>query len=145
MKKIFFYFPCILLIGVAISQIYITQSEGFLTPAKGGGFGMFSTVDKLNNRALSVYGIFDKNQVNIRIDTQDPYFKKNLQRKWQKARSYPSNSNLRDLGRALSNLKLSQRPDYLKIEVKKCTFDNKEIKVKYQLVNELTIPFRPTK
>ncbi len=42
--------PWILLVAVALSQIYLSRVRHLLNPAKGGGFGLFSTVDKLENR-----------------------------------------------------------------------------------------------
>ncbi len=137
--------PCVLLILVALSQIYITQTNGLLTPAKGGGFGMFSTVDKLNNRVVIVSGVFDKREVKIKVNTNDPFFKKFLEKEWQKARAYPSNSNLRELGKTLGKLKLSKTPDYIKIQVKKCVFDNQTASIAYETVNELSMPYRQTR
>jgi hypothetical protein len=47
------WLPLALLLGVALTHVY--RVEVFhLTPWKGGGFGMFSTLDGLNNRRLLV-------------------------------------------------------------------------------------------
>ena len=127
---------------MAISQIYITHSDRLLTPAKGGGFGMFSTVDKLNNRIVLVYGLFDNQRVKVNVDTKDPFFKEKLDHHWQKVRAYPTYSNLRKLGKALRDIKFSKRPDYVVIEVKKCSFNPETAEVEYISVNEVTLPYR---
>lgn len=106
---------------------------------------MFSTVDKLNNRVISVYGLFGEKKVKIRIDPSDPSFQKNFDKKWQRARAYPSDEHLLALGKALGNLKLSQTPTHLFIEVKKCHFDSEKAVVDYQQVNSLSVPFRKSK
>ncbi len=48
------YLPPILLVLVAATQIYLADVRDLLTPARGGGFGLFSTVDKLRHRHLRV-------------------------------------------------------------------------------------------
>ena len=45
--------PSAMLVAVACSQIYLTQTSE-LTPSKGGGFGMFAAVDMRSARMWSV-------------------------------------------------------------------------------------------
>ena len=45
--------PGLLLVAVACSQIYLTQTSE-LTPSKGGGFGMFAAVDMRSSRMWSI-------------------------------------------------------------------------------------------
>jgi hypothetical protein len=45
--------PAALLVVVAIAQIALTQRAG-LSPWKGGGFGMFSTLDGRPHRAVAI-------------------------------------------------------------------------------------------
>jgi len=49
--------PLVLLVGVALSQVFIARFAGRLSPDKGGGFGLFSTVDKHSNRSLDVVAL----------------------------------------------------------------------------------------
>ncbi len=51
------HLPALLLILVALVQIGLAWGGGRLNPDKGGGFGMFSTVDRLNHRHLRAYRI----------------------------------------------------------------------------------------
>jgi hypothetical protein len=44
----------LVLIGIACLQLYLAHSH-HLTPWKGGGFGMFSTVDSQGARFLRIY------------------------------------------------------------------------------------------
>jgi len=47
--------PSLLLAGVALLHATPLGPLGTLPPDKGGGFGLFSTVDRLDNRLLAVY------------------------------------------------------------------------------------------
>ncbi len=60
--------PATLLIGVASLQIYLAHVRQILTPAKGGGFGLFSTVDKLETRNLRAYLIGDTGERPVTLD-----------------------------------------------------------------------------
>jgi hypothetical protein len=46
----------IILVAVAAHQVWLATTSD-LTPWKGGGFGMFASVDRLNNRAI--HGVFE--------------------------------------------------------------------------------------
>ena len=48
------YIPVVLLCAVAINQLYLVRAHG-LPPWKGGGFGMFATIDRSSDRFLRVY------------------------------------------------------------------------------------------
>ena len=145
MKKLLIYSPCVILIVVALSQIYITHSDRLLTPAKGGGFGMFATVDKLNNRVVNVYGVFGDNKVPITIDKKKPHFKELIKESWQTARAYPTYDHMKSLAEALGTVRLSREPEFLRIEVKKCVFDPDSTKVRFDLVNEFSISYNRIK
>jgi hypothetical protein len=60
--------PAILLIAVALFQIYLAHVRQILTPAKGGGFGLFSTVDKLENRNFRAYMIGEVSERPIELE-----------------------------------------------------------------------------
>jgi len=53
-ERLWIYFTPLLLITIALFQIYTARMHG-LTPWKGGGFGMFSTVDSGGARFLRIY------------------------------------------------------------------------------------------
>jgi hypothetical protein len=140
LKKILTYSPCIVLAIVALSQIYLTHTDRLLTPAKGGGFGMFSTVDKLYNRVALIYAFYGKQKVDLTAE-MNPFFKQGLSNKWQTARSYPTDAHLKELAESLKLLSFSRPPDSILIEVKKCIFDTESNWITYALVNEITIPY----
>jgi len=50
-------FPIILLIAVALHQIFLARSAA-LSPWSGGGFGMFSTLDHGSRRHLHTFVLF---------------------------------------------------------------------------------------
>lgn len=56
--------PVVLLIVVAMNQQYLAHFRN-LTPWKGGGFGMFSTVDTYTGRTLFVYLITDEGEMPV--------------------------------------------------------------------------------
>ena len=51
----------LLLVAVALRQILLVHTVG-LTPWKGGGFGMFSSVDKARSRLIVLQGINSEGQ-----------------------------------------------------------------------------------
>lgn len=50
------WLPCILLVVVAVHQIAAARFAD-LSPWKGGGFGMFSSIDSKSTRLLRVYAV----------------------------------------------------------------------------------------
>ncbi len=64
----------LLLICVALRQIVLVYTVG-LTPWKGGGFGMFSSVDKARSRLILVQGITSEGKpIKIDINSADYIF-----------------------------------------------------------------------
>ncbi|QSQ12350.1 hypothetical protein [Myxococcus landrumensis] len=55
-----------LLVLVAAVHLYLVESKG-LSPWKGGGFGMFSTVDSPSARFLRVYLVEGASEVQVRL------------------------------------------------------------------------------
>jgi hypothetical protein len=58
--------PVLLMVGVALSQIGVAWVGG-LSPWKGGGFGMFSTVDSPAARFLRIYLVTDDGEIPVLI------------------------------------------------------------------------------
>lgn len=56
------WIPPLILIFVFIHQFYLVQTHN-LTQWKGGGFGMFSTVDKQTERVLRIYLVKNGNLI----------------------------------------------------------------------------------
>ena len=60
------YFAPVVLVVIASVQFYLAQTHG-LSPWKGGGFGMFSTVDSPGERFLRVYLITDDGEIPVMV------------------------------------------------------------------------------
>lgn len=60
------FLPAGILVVLACWQIFLAQTRG-LTPWKGGGFGMFSTVDSPGSRFLRVYLLTPDGEVPVTI------------------------------------------------------------------------------
>lgn len=81
-----------ILVVIALNQIYLAQVKG-LTPWKGGGFGMFSTIDSTGARNLQIF-----------LDTESDTFKVNIpadpkiSKLAERARAMPSRTTLLMLG-----------------------------------------------
>ena len=118
--------PALLLL-VALSQIYLAYVQQLLNPDKGGGYGLFSTVDKLTNRHFRVnLGVPNSagqsgatpvvDQDNV---TETLTFKKTLRR----AMSLPSETQLRRVAHALGTARYQVPIVAVKVEVWKMTFN----------------------
>ena len=59
------WLPAALCLGLAVTQIALTQLAG-LSPWLGGGFGMFASLDSPMNRGLTITGL-DENGDRVRI------------------------------------------------------------------------------
>jgi hypothetical protein len=62
--KLLKYFPFILLLLVAVNQFRLVKQRE-LTPWKGGGFGMFSTTDARNARALRIFAQVEGRMIEV--------------------------------------------------------------------------------
>lgn len=78
-----------ILIAIASHQIYLAKMHD-LTPWKGGGFGMFSTVDDPTARWVRCYAIADGRETAVTIPTD-------LDRAAARVRAMPSREGLRRL------------------------------------------------
>lgn len=122
MKKLHLFLPCVILILVACSQIYLTHSSALLTPAKGGGFGMFATVDKLTNRILVLHQHVDGQRLKLDVNQDSEIFKKHVSSKWEAAAAFPTQSRLDQLANTIS-FYLFPEINHFTIEVSKCSFE----------------------
>jgi hypothetical protein len=89
------WLPVALLVGVALTHVY--RVEVFdLTPWKGGGFGMFSTLDGRDSRRLFVLLVRQSEGKKQGVDVDLPR-KGTLKRLADKARAMPTAENLKAL------------------------------------------------
>jgi hypothetical protein len=82
---------------IAIQQVVITRVER-LTPWKGGGFGMFSTVDSPGHRMTRAYLLIGGREVPVVLPRGDA-----LERRLSQLKSWPSDSRLEALATALAD------------------------------------------
>ena len=110
------YLPAILMIAVALLQIYLAAVCQILTPAKGGGFGLFSTVDKLETRNVRVYAVGETSERPI-----------GLEGFWgalPPAMSLPTDARLRAVARTVLSRGLQPPLVAVRVEVWKRDFDS---------------------
>jgi len=84
-----------LLCAVAAAQLYLVEHRS-LSRWKGGGFGMFSTVDSPSARFLRVYLMSDSGEVPVLIPSE-------VRELSQKVRVMPSKQRLEELADTLRN------------------------------------------
>lgn len=80
----------VLLSALALTQVYLGTQQ-WLTPWKGGGFGMFSTVDSPSGRSLRTYLVIEDGP---EIPTREPRW---LNARRLHARSLPADFRLRSM------------------------------------------------
>ena len=61
-----------MLLGAATLQLKLAGIDGTLNAAKGGGFGLFSTVDKYENRHPRIYLLAAGGEVRVPPPTKGP-------------------------------------------------------------------------
>lgn len=88
------YFPSVVLAVIACVQLLASQVV-HITPWKGGGFGMFSTVDSLAARFLKVYLVTPDGDVPVKVP-------KHMEEKVRYIRSVPLSSSVQRLAHDLS-------------------------------------------
>ena len=111
------YGPPALLVIVACSQIYLATMEG-LTPAKGGGFGLFSTIDKLNNRTIKARAYGDGWSGTGQLSTHVEF-----EEKFRPAMAMPSEARLREVAEILREQAYPGPLLGVEVSVLKRTFD----------------------
>lgn len=137
-KKAIGYSPSIIAVLIALSQIAITHTNGYLAPDKGGGFGLFSTVDQLNNRSLGIFGRRGGLERPLNFDFFQPAFKELLPVRAD-ARSFPTTAHLEALAGELVDRGFVEGLDSIRIEVRRCVFDDRSLQVTYEKLNEITL------
>ena len=106
--------PAAVLVAVALHQIALAELHA-LNPWKGGGFGMFATLDRANARAVLAFAETPRGDERLGIPEE-------LEPLRLRARELPSPASLRALARALF---AAAPPDSLalRVEVWRAGFD----------------------
>jgi hypothetical protein len=125
----------VLLVAVALNQIRLAWLEQTLAPDKGGGFGLFSTVDKLYNRSLFAYAIREDGESPIRIGAT-PLFDHTL----RTAQSWPSQRHLEAVAHTLASELRHVPLAPLRVEVWRRSYDARDGRVTRAKVAETIVP-----
>lgn len=97
------WLPAVVLTAMALSQITCATTS-VLTPWKGGGFGMFSTIDSIGRRSLRVFVITEGARRPVRLPSSAAI-------RVQRARGFPSRGALERLAVELEPAVLASEPD----------------------------------
>lgn len=131
------YLPIVCAIVVACSQIYLAKFRD-LTPAKGGGFGLFSTVDKLVNRDLRAYLLTEEQEIPFAIPRFVPASQP-LRKPIYRAASLPSDRHLKIILRDLLDKPYDVPIQGVRVEVWKMSFDAEALSASRLKIKEMTI------
>ena len=115
--------PALFLFVVAIVQVCLCLFDGRLAPDKAGGFGLFSTVDRMAVRKIRLEGRTELGQPfetvsfrNVKVDFVS------LKLRLQEARSYPTEKNMKAVITELSNLSFEKIYIEFRVSVAKATY-----------------------
>ena len=123
--------------GVALSQIVLALTAN-LTPSKGGGFGLFSTVDKLENRNLRAYLLTPKGEIPFVIPQAVPA-QEELRKPIYRAASLPAQYYLQAITDDLVTKPYGIPFDGIRVEVWKMAFDSTALKASREKLAERTV------
>jgi hypothetical protein len=120
--KWWWYFPVILAVVFALWQVRLAQRHG-LTPSKGGAFGLFSTVDKLENRNLRAYLLTKTQEIPFAIPQTVPSTEE-LRKPIYRAASLPIETHLQALTDELVKKPFTVPFTGIRVETWKMDFDS---------------------
>lgn len=106
---LFRFLPAMLLVAVACNQFRLTITAD-LTPWKGGGFGMFSTIDNWSKRSFLITGTTIDGE-RVSLDTAAKHRTKGDRAVWDRLRSFPNRGALLIAGRQLFHEYNRNHPD----------------------------------
>jgi len=129
------YLPSAILIVVALAQIRLGYFGTLLTPSKGGGYGLFSTVDKQPNRQVRITLIGPTGEQQVALRPKHP-----LERAIYRARAYPTPARLGALAAAIAAEARGGATQAVRVEVWKLAFDPDTLAVSRVRVAEATAP-----
>lgn len=137
------YFPVLLFFSIALTQVLMTQLGSPLSPDRMGGFGLFSTVDRL---PLRTYKLFIKEYGNSRykqfqgsLGLSSKAELDQLNHKLYTAKSLPSTTKLEKLARQLFNAPNLQNVEQLRLQIEKAVYISDLKKVKFEVINQVEV------
>lgn len=119
---------------MAAAQIVLTRT-GPLAPWRGGGFGLFSTVDKSENRILLGWLETPEGDLPINVDSRTDEGREVI--------AFPTAARLDRLARRLAAEHEPADGKALRLEVWKRTFDASAPSTRRALVARVTVPLAP--
>jgi hypothetical protein len=128
------HLPSLLLALVALVQMGLAWGGDRLNPDKGGGFGMFSTVDRLHHRQLRAYLLGPQGEERLPIP-RDHSLRPTLHR----ATSFPSDQHLRAAAERLLPPERQGPARALRVEVWKHAFEPSSLQVRPLQMAALTL------
>lgn len=128
------YLPALLLVIVACTQIHLASVRELLTPARGAGFGLFSTVDKLADRHLRIYWTDPSGDALASLPA-DPAIRRHI----RMAASMPSEARLRALAALAVRTPEQALRTTLRVEVWKRAFDQDRLEARRVKIRELRV------
>lgn len=137
LQKWWWRLPILLATAVALSQIWLARTRD-LTPSKGGGFGLFSTVDKLENRNLRAYLLTEKQEIPFAIPQAVPATEE-LRKPIYRAASLPVEAHLRAITDELVTKPYPIPFTGIRVEVWKINFDSATLRASRVKVAERTV------
>jgi hypothetical protein len=127
------WFPALLLTIVAIGQIVLAHTTD-LSPWKGGGFGMFATIDGTATRHVRLF-------VRAPDRSEELAIQPSFERAAAKAELFPSYQSLKRLADAVAARERRYRraAAEIRVQVWRSTFDAESLRATERLVREETI------
>lgn len=119
------YLPSTILVCVALLQIQLGYFGARLTPSKGGGYGLFSTVDKQPNRQVRIYLTGRDGERAVSLPG-----KHRFEDAVYRARAYPTDERLGALAEVLAAEAGGGNVQGLRVEVWKLAFDASTLTVR---------------
>lgn len=129
------YIPVILLLSVALFQVFLAHTSA-LAPWSGGGFGMFSTPDAAQSRHIHAYAV----RPGVRRELIIPV---SLRHRALKAAAFPSEPRLRGLALELAEIPVPDAGplESIVIQVWKTDYDPATLSPSGKIVKSMEIGF----
>lgn len=138
----------LILIGVVINHHVLTATKN-LDPWKGGGFGMFATIDSFSNRTMYVYGV-QRDGAPFYLDplTRGMVDMSVFPGFGHKALSMPHDENLTKIAKRafrlddIGNDPSTDQDDIvsIRVEVRSLAFDSTSSTLRTTVVNAIEVP-----
>lgn len=124
------YLPVVVLIVFALLQIDRAFRHD-QTPWNGGGYGMFSSNDRISLRRLRYIALRGDEEIPLRVHSRFEPIAKGV-------KSYPSEARLTDFARTLAELDAAAELDGVRVEVWRTRFDSDSATASLEFVRAAT-------